>query len=45
MKYLGKQYGYATVISIPEYEGQRDQQDRGIEYLPDDVGKVNQKTS
>ena len=38
MKYL-KQYGYDGYINS-EYEGQRDQQDRGIEYLPDDVEQV-----
>ena len=38
MKYL-KQYGYDGYINS-EYEGQRDQQDRGMEYLPDDVEQV-----
>lgn len=38
MKYL-KQYGYDGYINS-EYEGQRDQQDRGIEFLPDDVEEV-----
>ena len=38
IKYL-KQYGYDGYINS-EYEGQRDQQDMGIEHLPNDVEQV-----